>query len=282
MIFGSQDSDPLGHSLGAVAGAAAADSGGVVSVWYGPPAGAPAYARGPDHEHLAASTIKTALLVALHRLADVGAVDLDAELEVRNEFASVLGGTFAMPSDYDNDEAPWERLGRLASMRWLARHMIVRSSNLATDLLLEYVGIDAVAVALQEIGVHGLAFRKPICDDAADAAGIANTASAGGLAALLGTLCTGTAASAGACAEMLEVLRDQEYVDGIPAGLPAGTRVASKGGWIDEARHDTAIVEPAGADPYLLVVCTSGVADADALALIRRIASTTWADRVGR
>src|SRR5690606_2430676 len=44
----------------------------------------------------------------------------------------------------------------------------------------------------------------------------------------------------------------------IPAGLPAGTRVAHKTGWITRIHHDGGIVYPPGRAPYVLVVLTRG------------------------
>ena len=47
----------------------------------------------------------------------------------------------------------------------------------------------------------------------------------------------------------------------IPAGLPPGTPVAHKTGWITGIHHDAAIVYPHGRSPYVLVVLTRGIND---------------------
>jgi len=51
---------------------------------------------------------------------------------VHDDFESVVAGRFHMDGGYDNDEEPWQRLGRAVLLRWLTRRMIVRSGNLAT------------------------------------------------------------------------------------------------------------------------------------------------------
>ncbi len=256
-----------------------ASAGGTVSVWWGRPGSGPAYARLADVPHYAASTIKLPLLLAAYQLADGGDLDLDEPVAVHDDFASVVGGRFVMDRGYDNDEEPWQRLGGWASLRWLCRRMIVRSSNLATDLVLEQVGHPAVAAALATCGTTGTALRRPICDDAAAAAGLTNPVTANDLAAVLGALVTERAASAPASAEMLAVLEAQEYRDEIPAGVPAGTPVASKSGWVPGVLHDAACVRPPDAPAYLLVVCTTGLQEEPARELIRAVAAASWADR---
>lgn len=250
-----------------------------VSVWCGRPGGLPAYARLADVEHYAASTIKLAVLVAAYRLSDGGSLDLDRTVRVHDDFDSVVAGRFRMDRAYDNDEEPWERLGRVASLRWLARRMIVRSSNLATSLLLERVGYEAVDEALTACGASKSALRRPICDTTATAADLTNVVTAADLAAVLGALAAGRAASPEACTEMLEVLSAQEYRDEIPAALPAGIPVASKGGWVEGVQHDAALIEPGDAPAYILVVCTTGLNEADGRELIQAVSAAAWADR---
>lgn len=250
-----------------------------VSVWCGRPDGPPAYARLADVEHYAASTIKLALMVAAHRLSDAGRLDLDETVLVHDDFESVVTGGFRMDRGYDNDEEPWQRLGSAAPLRWLTRRMIVRSSNLATDLLLERVGIEPVDEALAACGASRSALRRPICDSAAADAGVTNVVTAADLAAVLSALATGRAASPSSGAEMIDVLSAQEYRDEIPAALPVGVPVASKGGWVQGAQHDAALISPADAPAYILVVCTLGLGEADGRELIRDVSAAAWADR---
>jgi beta-lactamase class A len=60
---------------------------------------------------------------------------------------------------------------------------------------------------------------------------------------------------------MKAVLMRQEFNDEIPAGLPPGTPVAHKTGWITGTLHDAAIVYPKGRSPYVLVVLTRKITD---------------------
>jgi beta-lactamase class A len=118
---------------------------------------------------------------------------------------------------------------------------------------------------------------RGIEDAAAAEAGITNLVTAADLAALLGTI-------AASQPEMLDILLAQERSEDLAAGLPAGTRVAHKNGWIDGVRHAAGIVFPDDAPPFVLAVCattpwaTSGHDDA-ACQLVARIAAAAWAGR---
>lgn len=253
---------------------------GRVSVWCGPPGGPPAYARRAEETHDAASTMKLAVLVAAYRLADAGRLDLDATVPVHDEFASAAGHSrFRVNSADDGDRQPWERLGDVAPLRWLMQRMIVRSSNLATDLVLEQVGFEPVAEAWRFCGATRSVVGRPINDYPARAASEGNLVTAADLAAVVGAVALDRAAAPASCAAMRETLAANEYNPDIAAGLPAGTWVAHKNGWVEGIRHDAALIAPNGAEPYVLVACTtSELPDSDACALVARIAAASYRD----
>ena len=90
--------------------------------------------------------------------------------------------------------------------------------------------------------------------------GLNNTATARDLGMLLAAIATGKAAAPASCREMLAILSRQQFNEGIPAGLPAGTRVYHKTGWIEQVvYHDAALVEPSSRSRYVLVVLTAGL-----------------------
>nr|MDQ3307369.1 class A beta-lactamase-related serine hydrolase [Actinomycetota bacterium] len=125
--------------------ALAAEHDAVVSVWMGGVDGVAWLARDAAHVHPAASTMKLPLLVALYRAVERAELRLDDEIEVRAVLDSVVADrTYETTQDYDNDEEPWGHLGRTATLGWLGSRAIVRSSNLATNLLIDILGLDAV------------------------------------------------------------------------------------------------------------------------------------------
>jgi beta-lactamase class A len=260
---------------------------GVVSVWCGRPATAPipAYQRAADAIHPAASTVKVAVLAALYRAVDAGQLDLDQTVTVVNEFPSATTAPlYGCDPRHDSDERVWLRLGEVVTLGWLARRMIVRSSNLATNLVLGVVGRPAVRDALAVAGTRRMAVERGIEDSAASKAGLANVTTAADLAALLSAIVLETIASAPACGAMLEILAAQELREDLPAGLPPGTRVAVKNGWLTGIRHSAAVVFPEDAPPFVLAVCLStpwavNQQDDDACQLVAKIAAAGWNDR---
>lgn len=229
---------------------------------------------GPFDVFHAASTMKVPVLVELYRRAWSGGMSLDEPVVVRNAFWSAADGSpYRLDPADDSEAALYEREGEAVPAGVLARLMITVSSNLATNLLIDRLGAGAVHATLGLLGVDGIRVRRGVEDGPAFAAGLNNTVTAAGLARLLELIVTGAAAPRAACDAMLEVLAAQAFNEGIPAGLPAGTRVAHKTGSIPRLYHDAGVVYPASAPPYLLVVLTEGLDEQDvAPALVASIA----------
>jgi beta-lactamase class A len=260
---------------------------GMVSAWCGRiDAARPAFARAADRTHYAASTMKVAVLAALYRAGEAGTLDLDAPVPVRNEFASAAAGAapYSNRHSYDNDDSVWDRLGGEASLRWLAGRMIVRSSNLATNLVLAAVGLPSVAEVWKLVGARHSGVGRGIEDAAAAEAGITNLVTAEDLARLLSAIARGELTGPRQTRAMLDTLLAQECTEDLAAGLPPGTRVAHKNGWVPGVRHGAGVVFPSDAPPYAIAVCTTtplaaNDAGDEACALVARIAAASWADR---
>jgi beta-lactamase class A len=254
---------------------------GSFSVWTGPVEG-PSWVTSRDRErHYAASTMKLALVIAAYRCAEGGILDLDDSIVVRSCFTSAAGGApFSLDPAEDSDPQPWARRGQQVALRWLAYRSIVRSSNLATNLLLDAVGTSAVMAALHAVGATDSTVARGIEDTDAREAGLQNLVTARDLALTLRALVTGTAAGRESCDEILSVLAAQQINDAIPAGLPPGTRVAHKSGWVEGISHDAAIVFPDDAPAFVVVICTTSTLDeSTGLGLIAAGARAAWSDR---
>ena len=208
----------------------------------------------------AASTMKVPVMMRLYREADQNALSLDRKILLINQFASIVDGSrYSLDSTVDGDTSMYHSIGDSVSVRDLIRHMITRSSNLATNTLIAFANADSVNAMMRSLGATRMSVLRGVEDQKAFDAKLNNTATARDLATLLRVLETGHSASPRATSEMRTVLMAQEFNEKIPAGLPPGTRVAHKTGDITAIAHDAAIVYPAGRAPYILVVLTKGI-----------------------
>jgi beta-lactamase class A len=222
--------------------------------------------------------MKVAVLLAAYRAFDAGSWAVDAPVVVHDTFASAAGGTFSSTADYDSDPAVWDRLGSEVAAEWLLERMIIRSSNLATNLAIEHLGFDAVNESWHIAGSTGCAVQRLIQDY--QAGWLTNQVTAPGLSLLMRAVTSGSAATASSTVAMINVLLANEHTSDIVAGLPAGTWVAHKNGWIEGVQHTTALIRPDDAPGYLLTVCSStGMSQDEGRQLVADVARASWADR---
>jgi beta-lactamase class A len=215
-----------------------------------------------DHYFHAASTMKLAVLLGVFRQVDRGDVTLDAQVHVRNRFTSIVNQEpFMLDLGRDADPDVYGHLGKTLTVRELAYWMITKSSNLATNLLVDVIGIQTVQLALDELDIDGVRVLRGVEDNRAFEAKLNNEVTANGLLKMLRLIADGKAYSQQACDDMLEIMLDQQYRSGIPAGLPKAARVAHKTGNISTVHHDAGIVYLEGRKPYVLVILTEFSAD---------------------
>ena len=209
-----------------------------------------------DYFH-AASTMKLAVLLGVFRQVDRGELSVDAPVHIRNRFTSIVNQEpFMLDLGRDADPDVYGHLGKTLTVRELAYWMITKSSNLATNLLVDVVGINTIQLSLDELEIDGIRVLRGVEDQRAFQTGLNNEVTANGLLKLLRLIADGKAYSQKACDAMLEIMLDQQYRSGIPAGLPKAARVAHKTGNISTVHHDAGIVFLEGRKPYVLVILT--------------------------
>src|SRR6267154_2043249 len=222
----------------------------------------------------AASTMKVPVMIQLFRDRDAGLLSLDDSVSITNTFRSIAdSSTYLLDVTDDSDSSLYKRLGQHASIRELIELMETVSSNLATNLLIAKVDAKRANATAHALGADSILVLRGVEDGKAYRAGLNNTTTARDLGVLLAGVATGTAASPASCREMLAILAKQQFNEGIPAGLPPGTSVYHKTGWIGQVvYHDAALVEPVGRGRYVLVVLTGKIEkEEDAHALVRDI-----------
>jgi len=250
----------------------------LVSTWVSGLDGPPMHAQNVNQQHDAASLVKLPVAMAAYRLLDRGELDLDEQVAVHDEFASVVDGArFTMSAADDQDPETWEAVGGSLPLRDLVRRSLTRSGNLAANLVLERVGLAEVAAVLADAHCSPMTeVTRWIGDAPARDAGRTNLVTAHDMGRLLAGLAGGRLASPASSAALEEILRDQVYRDAIPAGLPGDVPVGNKTAWIDGVRHDVAIARPEGRDPVVIVILTTGLDDEESEWRISELARFLW------
>jgi beta-lactamase class A len=196
-----------------------------------------------------ASTIKLAVLYELFRQADDGRLALDTPAPLDRSF--VVGGTGILRA-----------MGTPSlTLRDHAVLMMALSDNTATNVLIERVGIPAVAARMRSLGLNGLRLRRKMMDSAAAARGDENVATPDDIVRLLGALHAGEGLEPESKAGALKIL---EVGAGgqIRRGVPSTVAVLNKPGDLEGVRVDAAIVR-AEHRPYALAVMTTYLREED-------------------
>jgi beta-lactamase class A len=205
--------------------------------------------------------MKVAVLLAIGRAVDDGLFRLEDTLHVRNRFLSALDQTpFRIDAESDGYPQLHRLVGRTAKISDLTEWMIVSSSNLATNLLLDHLTVDYTLKVLHEAGVSGVDLRRGVDDTKAHEKNLNNETTAQGLLDLFAAL-RGDFLSKASRDLAINILLQQRFNSMIPAPLPAHASVAHKTGEISTACHDAGIVYLPEREPYILVVLTEVRAD---------------------
>jgi beta-lactamase class A len=205
----------------------------------------------------AASTFKAGVLLAVLKAAEEGRLQLDDRLQIRNRFRSVIDGSpYRISRERDADSSVHRAIGGALSIRNLAEVMIVRSSNLATNLLIDLLGVDYVRQVLENGGARGVDIKRGVEDKLAHEQGINNEATAEGLVRLNRLLVEDHFLPPEFREEGLRILFAQEFKSMIPAKLPKDSRVAHKTGEISTHCHDAGLIYLPGRKPYVLAILT--------------------------
>jgi len=209
-----------------------------------------------DRPFHAASTMKVAILLAIGKAIDDGRIRPNDTLHVRNRFLSAIDRTpFRIDAESDGYPQLHKLIGRTAKISDLTEWMIVSSSNLATNLLLDYLTLEEAQRVLRDAGMSGLELRRGVDDAKAHEQNFNNETTAEGLRQLFATL-RGDFLSKSSRDLAINILLQQRFNSMIPAPLPSHASVAHKTGEISTACHDAGIVYLPEREPYILVVLT--------------------------
>lgn len=213
----------------------------------------------------AASTMKTPVMIEVYKQAHESVWSLSDSVDIKNQFKSIVDGSlYSLDSTDDSEHDLYKQIGKKRTVADLTYDMIIVSSNLATNLVIEYVDAKKVTQTMRELGAQDIQVLRGVEDDKAYQQGLNNTTTAYDLMLIFEHLAKGELVSKEASEDMIRILLDQKFKRIIPAKLPEEVKVAHKTGSITGVRHDSGIIFLPDGRKYVLVLLSKELTNADA------------------
>ena len=216
-----------------------------------------------EHEIFhAASTMKTPVLIEAYKQAVDGKLAIIDSVTIINDFTSIVDSShFSLSVTDDSEPGLYKHTGEKTTLYQLLYQMIINSSNLATNIIIDKLGATNVTATIRQMGAQDIQVLRGVEDSKAFEKGLNNVVSAYDLCLLFEKMARGEAVSPAASEAMIKILLDQKFNDIIPAKLPAGVKVAHKTGWITGIHHDSGIVFLPDGRKYVLVLLSKNLTD---------------------
>lgn len=211
-----------------------------------------------DEPFETASTIKVYILAALFDAIEKGKASLSDMLEYKA--THTIDGSGVMNS---------LEVGTVLSVKNLATLMIIVSDNIATNILIDYLGVDNINACIQSLGCKDTILHNPIDFEKYDKLGTSTPRDYG---SMFERMAQGTLISPNASEQMLAICKQQHYNSMLTKSIPAYyldpdnfdeeiIYVASKSGSMNACRNDGGIVStPYG--KYVIVLFNKEFSDA--------------------
>ena len=210
----------------------------------------------------AASTMKLPVMIEVFKQVKESKFTLSDSIEIKNEFKSIVDSSlFSLDVKDDSDTLIYNHIGEKKTIYSLMYDMIIVSSNMATNIVIDKVGASNVQQTIRTMGTKNMKVLRGVEDKKAYRSGLSNTTTAYDLMVLLEKIAMSNAVDSASSNEMMMVLLDQKFNDIIPAHLPDDVKVAHKTGWIAGLHHDAAIVFLPDGRKYVLVLLSKKLKD---------------------
>jgi beta-lactamase class A len=208
----------------------------------------------------AASTMKTPVMIEAFNQENEGILSLSDSVLVKNSFKSIVDSSlFQLEIGRDSGEKLYDFIGDKKPLYSLVYDMIIHSSNLATNLVVENLGAKNITQTMRKLGAANINILRGVEDMKAYEAGLSNTTTALDLLVLYEKIALGQAISEHASQQMTQILLDQKHNSIIPALLPGNVKVAHKTGSISGVRHDSGIIILPDGQKYILILLSKNL-----------------------
>jgi beta-lactamase class A len=225
------------------------------------------YGVNPDETFFSASVIKIPVMVAVYRAIDEGKFSLQDEFPTAPEDWAAGAGTLQ-----------FQEAGGYHTVKEYLRVMMTQSDNVATNALTRLVGgpdyVNAVAASL---GAPDTVLYQKVTSERAAVPLLDNRTTPRDMSTILKSIYAGQAANPESCQEMVDLMHQNNLQSSLKEGLPEGTKVANKGGWLFKVYDEAGIVARED-NPYAIAIFSkNGSADVEeGKALLRGISKGVW------
>ncbi|MET3883737.1 beta-lactamase class A [Chitinophagaceae bacterium OAS944] len=208
----------------------------------------------------AASTMKTPVMIEVYKQAAAGIFNLNDSITLRNEFKSIVdSSSFILNANDDSEKELYKHLGEKRTLYSLVYDMIISSSNLATNMVIELVNARKVTQTMRQLGAHKIQVLRGVEDSKAFAKGLNNVTTAKDLMVIFEKMARGEIVDSASSQAMIKILLNQQFNEIIPARLPKDVKVAHKTGNITNVQHDSGIVLLPNGKKYVLVLLSKNL-----------------------
>ena len=203
-----------------------------------------------DEPMSAASVIKLTVMAELFRQIDAGIISREQKLVVKDENRVPICGVLTLMHT-GMEVTPID-------LCWL---MITISDNMATNMLIDLLGIDNIQANNERLGLTGCKLSRKLFEKRPEFRGLRNYISGDGIGKLLEMLYKGEVVSEQASKEMVNMMLHQQCTNKIPLLLPGEGRAAHKTGEDSGITHDTGILF--AKKPFVVCFCNWQLPEGD-------------------
>ena len=212
----------------------------------------------------AASTMKVPVMIEIYHQASQGQLALTDSILVKNKFESIVDySTYEMNIAEDSEPSLYTQIGKQMTLFDLMNQMIISSSNLATNILIDEVGAKNVNASMQRLGAYNTEVLRGVEDQKAYDLGLNNMTTAKDLMTIFKSIALPLGETTQDQIAMIDVLKAQEFNDIIPRFLPGDVQVAHKTGSITGLHHDVGIIYLPNGETYVLVLLSKNLKNFD-------------------
>lgn len=217
------------------------DFPGHTSIWFRDLTTGETWDYNAEEPMCAASVIKLTVMAELFRRFETGELDRDLKLTVKDEDRVPICGVLTLMHT-GMEVTP-------VDLCWL---MITISDNMATNLLIDLLGIESIQENNRRLGLEGVSISRKLFDRRPGYREKMNFVSAAGIGKLLEMIWKGELVSRQASKEMMEMLLAQQCTNKMPLLLGEGA-AAHKTGEDEGITHDVGIVF--AKRPFIVCFC---------------------------